>query len=185
MQMNSIVMAIAGGERIFKLLDEKPEVDDGYVTLVRAKKVDGNIVECENRTGMWAWKHYHKDTDTTTYVEMKGEIVFNGVDFGYTDDKIVLHDVKPVSYTHLNEKEKIVSIEDININDVFVVKPGENIPVDGIVIDGFGAVDESAITGESIPVDKTVGSKVSSAGVNQSGYLKCCLLYTSSVLPEP
>lgn len=66
----------------------------GYVTLVRAKKVDGNIVECENRTGMWAWKHYHKDTDTTTYVEMKGEIVFNGVDFGYTDDKIVLHDVK-------------------------------------------------------------------------------------------
>ena len=72
-----------------------------------------------------------------------------------------------------NEKEKIVSIEDININDVFVVKPGENIPVDGIVIDGFGAVDESAITGESIPVDKTIGSKVSSAGVNQSGYLKC------------
>ena len=71
------------------------------------------------------------------------------------------------------EKEKIVSIEDININDVFVVKPGENIPVDGIVIDGFGAVDESAITGESIPVDKTIGSKVSSAGVNQSGYLKC------------
>ena len=72
-----------------------------------------------------------------------------------------------------NEKEKIVSIEDININDIFVVKPGENIPVDGIVIDGFGAVDESAITGESIPVDKTIGSKVSSAGVNQSGYLKC------------
>ena len=72
-----------------------------------------------------------------------------------------------------NEKEKIVSIEDININDVFVVKPGENIPVDGIVIDGFGAVDESAITGESILVDKTIGSKVSSAGVNQSGYLKC------------
>ena len=72
-----------------------------------------------------------------------------------------------------NEKEKIVSIEDININDVFVIKPGENIPVDGIVIDGFGAVDESAITGESIPVDKTIGSKVSSAGVNQSGYLKC------------
>ncbi|MFQ9515391.1 MAG: ABC transporter ATP-binding protein [Eubacterium sp.] len=94
MQMNSIVMAIAGGERIFKLLDEEPEVDDGYVTLVRAKKVDGQIVECENRTGMWAWKHYHKDTDTTTYTEMKGEIVFNGVDFGYNDEKIVLHDVK-------------------------------------------------------------------------------------------
>lgn len=94
MQMNSIVMAIAGSERIFKLLDEEPEVDDGYVTLVRAKKVDGQIVECEKRTGMWAWKHYHKDTDTTTYTEMRGEIVFNGVDFGYSDDKIVLHDVK-------------------------------------------------------------------------------------------
>ena len=106
MQMNSIVMAIAGGERIFKLLDEKPEVDDGYVTLVRAKKVDGNIVECENRTGMWAWKHYHKDTDTTTYVEMKGEIVFNGVDFGYTDDKIVLHDVK----LYANPGEKLAFV---------------------------------------------------------------------------
>lgn len=94
MQMNSIVMAIAGGERIFRLLDEKPEVDDGYVTLVRAKKVDGQIVECENRTGMWAWKHYHKEDDSTTYVEMKGEIVFNGVDFGYNDEKIVLHEVK-------------------------------------------------------------------------------------------
>ncbi len=94
MQINSIVMAIAGSERIFKLLDEKPEVDDGYVTLVRAKKVDGQIIECENRTGMWAWKHYHKEDDTTTYVEMKGEIVFNGVDFGYNDEKIVLHDVK-------------------------------------------------------------------------------------------
>ena len=106
MQMNSIVMAIAGGERIFKLLDEKPEVDDGYVTLVRAKKVDGNIVECENITGMWAWKHYHKDTDTTTYVEMKGEIVFNGVDFGYTDDKIVLHDVK----LYANPGEKLAFV---------------------------------------------------------------------------
>lgn len=94
MQINSIIMAIAGAERIFKLLDEEPEVDEGYVTLVRAKKVDGEIVECKERTGMWAWKHYHKDTDTTTYTEMKGEVVFDGVDFGYTDEKIVLHDVK-------------------------------------------------------------------------------------------
>ena len=67
---------------------------------------DGNIVECENRTGMWAWKHYHKDTDTTTYVEMKGEIVFNGVDFGYTDDKIVLHDVK----LYANPGEKLAFV---------------------------------------------------------------------------
>lgn len=94
MQINSIVMALAGGERIFKLLDEPQEVDDGYVTLVRAKKENGKIVECKERTGMWAWKHYHRETDETTYVEMKGEIVFNGVDFGYNDEKIVLHDVK-------------------------------------------------------------------------------------------
>ncbi len=94
MQMNSIVMAIAGGERIFKLLDEAPEVDDGYVTLVRVKKEGNSLVECKERTGLWAWKHFHKEQGTTTYVPMKGEIVFNGVDFGYTDDKIVLHDVK-------------------------------------------------------------------------------------------
>ncbi len=94
MQMNSVVMALAGADRIFKLLKEKPEVDDGYVMLVRAKKIDGKIVECKERTGMWAWKHYHKEEGTTTYTEMRGEIVFNGVDFGYTDDKIVLHDVK-------------------------------------------------------------------------------------------
>lgn len=94
MQMNSIVMALAGADRIFKLLDENEEVDNGYVTLVRAKKEHGNIVECSERTGMWAWKHYHKDDGTTTYTEMKGEIVFDGVDFGYNDEKIVLHDVK-------------------------------------------------------------------------------------------
>ena len=94
MQMNSIVMALAGADRIFNLLDEKPEVDDGYVTLVRCEKENGEIVECSQRTGMWAWKHFHKEDGTTTYVEMKGEVVFDGVDFGYNDDKIVLHDVK-------------------------------------------------------------------------------------------
>lgn len=94
MQMNSIVMALAGADRIFKLLAEEPEVDEGYVTLVRCKKENGEIVECKERTGMWAWKHYHKADNTTTYQEMKGEIVFDGVDFGYTDEKIVLHDVK-------------------------------------------------------------------------------------------
>lgn len=94
MQMNSIVMALAGADRIFQLLAEEPEVDEGYVTLVRCRKEEGQIIECKERTGMWAWKHYHKDSDTTTYTEMKGEIVFDGVDFGYTDEKIVLHDVK-------------------------------------------------------------------------------------------
>lgn len=94
MQMNSIVMALAGADRIFKLLAEKPETDEGYVTLVRSKYEKGEIVECSERTGSWAWKHYHKEDGTTTYVPMKGEIVFDGVDFGYDDDKIVLHDVK-------------------------------------------------------------------------------------------
>lgn len=92
-QMNSVVMGLAGADRIFKLLDEKPEVDDGYVTLVNAKTVDGKITETDERTGMWAWKHYHQADDTTTYVELKGDVVFDDVDFGYTDDKMVLHNV--------------------------------------------------------------------------------------------
>lgn len=94
MQMNSIVMALAGAKRIFDLLDEKPEVDEGYVTLVRAKKENGQIVECQERTGLWAWKHTHQADGSVTYVELKGEVVFDGVDFGYTDEKMVLHDVK-------------------------------------------------------------------------------------------
>ena len=94
MQMNSIVMAMAGAKRVFDLLDEKPEVDEGYVTLVRAKKENGQLVECQERTGLWAWKHTHQADGSVTYVELKGEVVFDGVDFGYNDDKMVLHDVK-------------------------------------------------------------------------------------------
>ena len=94
MQLNAIVMALAGAERIFKLIDEKPEVDDGYVVLVNAKEVDGKLTECEERTGRWAWKHTHQADGSVDYVEVKGDIVFDGVDFGYTDEKIVLHDVK-------------------------------------------------------------------------------------------
>lgn len=94
-QVNSIVMALAGADRIFKLLDEEPEVDDGYVMLVNAKQGEnGELVETEERTGLWAWKHYHKADDTTTYVQLKGDVVFDGVDFGYTDEKMVLHDIK-------------------------------------------------------------------------------------------
>ncbi len=93
-QMNSIVMALAGADRIFKLLDEEPEVDNGYVTLVHAKWEDGKLVESEERTGIWAWKHRHQADGSIDYVEVKGDVVFNGVDFGYTDEKIVLHDVK-------------------------------------------------------------------------------------------
>ena len=94
MQFNSIIMGLAGGERIFKLLDEIPEVDDGYVTLVNATKDGDTIKESEKRTGMWAWKHYHKDTGITDYKELKGDVVFDDVDFGYNPDKIVLHNIK-------------------------------------------------------------------------------------------
>ena len=94
-QLNAIVMALAGADRIFKLLDEEPEVDDGYVELVNAEeKEDGTIVETEKRTGRWAWKHYHKDSDTITYAKMQGDVVFDHVDFGYTDEKIILHDIE-------------------------------------------------------------------------------------------
>ena len=124
MQVNSIIMALAGGDRIFKLLDEEPEIDEGYVTLVNARRLEGAelaefnkraeeagktstggnvaastaigdpVTETEERTGLWAWKHYHKADDTTTYVELKGDVVFDGVDFGYTEEKMVLHDIK-------------------------------------------------------------------------------------------
>ncbi|KIR02928.1 Lipid A export ATP-binding/permease protein MsbA [Lachnospiraceae bacterium TWA4] len=93
-QLNAIVMALAGADRIFKMMDEKPEEDEGYVTLVNAKYEGDHLFETKERTGLWAWKHYHKDNGTTTYKELKGEIVFDGVDFGYNPEKIVLHDVK-------------------------------------------------------------------------------------------
>ena len=93
-QLNSIVMAQAGAKRVFNLLDEKVETDEGYVTLVRAKKVDGKIVECPERTGMWAWKHVHQADGTVDYIELQGEVVFDDVDFGYNDEKIVLHNIE-------------------------------------------------------------------------------------------
>ena len=93
MQINAIVMALAGAERIFNLLDEEPEVDEGYVELVNAKRENGQLVPSEKRTGLWAWAHKHTNGDPTTYVELKGDVVFDDVDFGYTDDKIVLHNV--------------------------------------------------------------------------------------------
>ena len=93
-QANSIIMALAGCERIFALMDEVPEADEGYVTLVNVKEVDGELVETEERTGRWAWKHPHKEEGTVTYHELLGDVVFDGVDFGYVPEKIVLHDVK-------------------------------------------------------------------------------------------
>lgn len=94
-QFNAIIMALAGADRFFKLMDEEPEVDNGYVELVNAKEdADGTLQECEERTGVWAWKHYHKESDTTTYVKLQGDVVFDKVDFGYRDDKIILHDIE-------------------------------------------------------------------------------------------
>ncbi len=93
MQLNNIVMALAGSERIFRLLDEKPETDNGYVTLVCAKKENGVLTETEERTGLWAWKHIHQADGSVDYVELKGDVVFDDVDFGYNPDKTVLHNV--------------------------------------------------------------------------------------------
>ena len=93
-QLNYIVMAMAGARRIFDLIDEEPEADNGYVTLVNAKEENGQIVECEERTGRWAWKHYHKDSDTTDYKWQQGHVVFDDVDFAYVPEKTVLHNIK-------------------------------------------------------------------------------------------
>ena len=92
-QMNSVIMAMAGAERVFKLLDEQEEQDEGYVTLVNVKEVDGNLVETQDRTGIWAWRHPHKQDGTVTYTRLAGDIRMMGVDFGYVEGQIVLHDV--------------------------------------------------------------------------------------------
>ncbi len=91
-EMNFIIMALAGAERIFKLMDEEVEVDDGYVTLVNAKIENGKIVETKERTGIWAWKHPHKD-GRITYTRLRGQVQFENVNFGYQDKKMVLHDI--------------------------------------------------------------------------------------------
>ena len=94
-QMNFVVMAVAGAQRVFELLEEQPELDHGYVTLVNAKEnADGTLSETKERTGIWAWKHPHKEKGTLTYHKLEGSIVFDGVDFGYDDEKMVLHDIR-------------------------------------------------------------------------------------------
>ncbi len=94
-QFNSIIMALAGAERIFKLLDEQPEADNGYVELVNVEQQpDGTLTETPRRTGLWAWRHPHQADGTVTYKKLEGDIVFDDVDFGYNDEKIVLHNIK-------------------------------------------------------------------------------------------
>ena len=93
-QFNSIIMALAGAERIFRLMDEEPELDEGYVTLVNARKDENGILtECRERTGLWAWKHPHQSDGTVTYTELKGDVRFFDMTFGYTEEKMVLHDL--------------------------------------------------------------------------------------------
>ena len=93
-QFNTVLQAIAGAERIFEVLDTKPEVDDGYVTLVNAKRLpDGKLTECEARTGLWAWKHPHAADGSVTYTELKGDVQFEHVTFGYVPEKTILHDI--------------------------------------------------------------------------------------------
>ena len=104
-QFNSIVMALAGAERIFELMDEEPEKDDGYVTLVNAKIENEKLVETKEHTGLWAWKHPHAD-GSITYTKLKGEVVLSEVDFGYTDEKLVLHDIS--LYAHEGQKVAFV-----------------------------------------------------------------------------
>lgn len=91
-QLNAVIMALAGATRIFELLDEEPEEDHGYVTLVNANRENGELVECKERTGLWAWKHPHSD-GSLTYEELKGHVVMENVDFGYEENKLVLHDI--------------------------------------------------------------------------------------------
>ncbi len=94
-QINSIVMALAGANRVFAMLDEKPETDNGYVELVNAREnADGSLQETSEKTCLWAWKHPHQIEGTTSYVKLKGDVTFDGVDFGYNEKKIVLHDIK-------------------------------------------------------------------------------------------
>ena len=138
-QFNSIIMALAGAERVFDLLDEPVEEDHGYVTLVNAvEEPDGSLKESPVRTGIWAWKHPHQADGTITYEKLQGDVVFNGVDFGYTDDKIVLHDIK--MYAKPGQKVAFVGATGAGkttitnlINRFYVIQDGK-IRYDGINI---------------------------------------------------
>ena len=92
-QINAVIIGLAGTERIFNIMDEEPESDDGYVSLVNVREENGEIIKCENRTGIWAWEHRHKDSGEVTYTRLKGDVRMFNVDFGYTKNKTVLHDV--------------------------------------------------------------------------------------------
>ncbi|MBO4423323.1 MAG: ABC transporter ATP-binding protein [Clostridia bacterium] len=145
-QLNSIIMALAGAERIFALLDEPVEDDEGYVTLVNAKEDEnGNLTECEERTGVWAWKHPHSADGSVTYTRLCGDIVFENVDFGYTPEKTVLHDIS--LYARPGEKIAFVGATGAGkttitnlINRFYDIKSGK-IRYDGINISKIRKAD--------------------------------------------
>lgn len=145
-QLNSIIMALAGAERIFALLDEPVERDEGYVTLVNAREnADGSLTECEERTGIWAWKHPHSADGSVTYTRLRGDIVFEDVDFGYTPEKTVLHDIN--LYARPGEKIAFVGATGAGkttitnlINRFYDIKSGK-IRYDGINIQKIKKAD--------------------------------------------
>ena len=140
-QMNSIIMALAGAERVFELMDQEPEVDEGYVTLVNANiDENGNITESEKRTGHWAWKHFHKADGTTTYTELKGDITMFNVDFGYVPEKTVLHDVT----LYANPGQKIA----------FVGSTGAGKTTITNLINRFYDIDDGKIRYDNININK-------------------------------
>ena len=147
-QFNSIVTALAGASRIFAFMDAEPETDDGYVTLVNAKEENGALVEADHHTGLWAWKHPHGD-GTVTYTKLEGRVVFDHVDFGYTPDKEVLHDI--TLYAEPGQKVAFVGATGAGkttitnlINRFYGIRSGE-ITYDGIDISDMqlGALRES------------------------------------------
>lgn len=144
-QLNSIIMALAGAERVFSLLDEKPEVDNGYVTLVNAiEDEEGNVKECEEHTGTWAWKHPHSD-GTVTLTKLLGDVTFNDVDFGYNEEKTILHNIK--LYAEPGQKVAFVGSTGAGkttitnlINRFYDIKDGK-IKYDGININKIKKAD--------------------------------------------
>ena len=145
MQFNAIVMALAGAGRIFSIMDEEEETDDGYVMLVNAKEVDGQLVEAEEHTGRWAWKHPHKAEGTITYQELKGDVTFNDVNFGYDPEKLVLHDI--TMYAHAGQKVAFVGSTGAgkttitNLINRFYDVPDGKIRYDGININKIKKAD--------------------------------------------
>ena len=140
-QFNSIIMALAGADRIFKLLDEVPEADEGYVELVNIKiGPNGEYEECKERTGTWAWKHYHQEDGTTTYKKLEGDVVFEHVNFGYNEEKIILQDIE----LYAKPGEKIA----------FVGATGAGKTTITNLINRFYAIQEGKIRYDGININK-------------------------------